>query len=271
MRKIIFLILAAMLAIPATAQIVSKEFAYKGGEELSFNISFRAALWPNTEMGKVVFKVSDDNLDGLATYKVDVSANTTAFRLVYKMDDYYTTWIDKSTARPVLAKRNISEGNYQFNSDIVFDWEKMEARSRRRNLKWDGDARDTLQITASSWDAIGFFFALRSVDFDNLPSGERRNFDMVKETSIRTMQYRYEGKEEKEVKGLGKVKTLKLACQITDSEGNPFEDGDEFYVWLTDDRNKVPVYLESPVKVGSIRARLVSYKNLKFPKDSVLQ
>ncbi len=42
-------------------------------------------------------------------------------------------------------------------------------------------------------------------------------------------------------------------------------------IWITDDENKIPVYIESPVRVGSINGYISGYKNLKYPVTSLVK
>ncbi|MDR2886110.1 MAG: DUF3108 domain-containing protein, partial [Rikenellaceae bacterium] len=45
----------------------------------------------------------------------------------------------------------------------------------------------------------------------------------------------------------------------------------EFFIWISDDQNKIPLYIESPIRVGSIRARMKKFDGLKYPLDSKIQ
>ena len=38
-----------------------------------------------------------------------------------------------------------------------------------------------------------------------------------------------------------------------------------------DDENKIPLYIESPVRVGSINAYISGYKGLKYPMTSLIK
>ena len=49
------------------------------------------------------------------------------------------------------------------------------------------------------------------------------------------------------------------------------DDGTEFEVWISDDRNKIPLYIKSPIKVGSVQAYLTSYEGLRYPLDSFIK
>ena len=67
---------------------------------------------------------------------------------------------------------------------------------------------------------------------------------------------------------MGRFKTLKFECQLGTTEGFSFTDGTIFTIWISDDANKIPLYIESPVKVGSIQAYISGYKDLKYPLTS---
>ena len=43
-------------------------------------------------------------------------------------------------------------------------------------------------------------------------------------------------------------------------DGYSFTDGSEFTLWISDDQNKIPLYIESPIRVGSIQAYITAYK-----------
>ena len=83
--------------------------------------------------------------------------------------------------------------------------------------------------------------------------------------------YRFVGREVKKIRTMGKFRTLKFACQIGTSEGYSFTDGDEFFIWISDDRNKIPLWLESPIRIGSICAYITGTKGLKYPLESKIK
>jgi hypothetical protein len=48
-------------------------------------------------------------------------------------------------------------------------------------------------------------------------------------------------------------------------EGRIFEEEEDMIVWITDDKNKIPVLAQAKVLVGSIKMELVEYQNLSNP------
>ena len=106
---------------------------------------------------------------------------------------------------------------------------------------------------------------------ENLENIVARDLEMVLEDTVRYLSFRYDGREVKKVKGLGKFNTIKFRCKIATSDGFSFTDGTEFMVWISDDRNKIPLYIESPIKVGSVCAYLSSYEGLRYPLDCFIK
>ena len=75
---------------------------------------------------------------------------------------------------------------------------------------------------------------------------------------------RYAGKEAgTEVQGLGYFNTVKVIPDLI--TGNVFKDGNRMSVWVSDDLNKMPLLIESPLSVGSAKAVLKKYSGLRHP------
>lgn len=262
MRPIRLLLLAAALAAlaPAAAQL------YQPGESLRYRISYRAKLFPNTEVGEVrlaTTRTTDDQ--GAVRYQVTGSGRTlAAYRLFFSIDDVYRVLIDTATLRPLRFSSDLHEGDYTFWSRYAYDWE-----ARRVATRWQSRQRPvqeaSLPLTDESLDAISLFFRMRSAEVSDFREGEPRALQMVLEDTVRTIRFRYLGREKKKVRSLGYFDTLKFECQLGTTEGFSFTDGTLFTMWISDDRNKIPLYMESPIRVGSINVYLVDFEGLRHP------
>jgi hypothetical protein len=40
-------------------------------------------------------------------------------------------------------------------------------------------------------------------------------------------------------------------------------------VWVSDDANRIPVRVESPISVGSVKVDMMGYRNLRYPLTSL--
>ena len=266
MKRAIIIILFALLAtLSAQAQL------YVPGETLNYRMSYKAKLFPNTEVAKVVMQTTEATLDGMPVYKVYGYGETAkAFSWVLPVQDAYTIWIDPETLRTKRFDSDLHEGDYTFRSTYLFDWKNLNVHTR-----WQSRQRPerykTMKISDQSMDAVSLYFNLRTVKDEEIKEGFAKDLEMVLEDTVRYLRFRFDGREVKKVRGLGKFNTLRFRCKIATSTATAFRDGTEFVVWISDDRNKIPLYIESPIKVGSVCAYLSSYEGLRYPMDSFIK
>lgn len=264
-KGVIFAILLVMGVSTASAQL------FQEGELLYYRAAYRAKLVPNIEAGEVTVSTRADMLDGAEVYRVTGNGRTLPFfRWFFDMDDTYDIWVDKKTLRTHRFESDLKEDKYTFRSNYRYDWDSMKVHTwsqRRQNTPRE----KTMPLTNESMDAVSLYFNLRSVDLDSFREGEHRKLDMVLEDTIRHLRYRYIGREELKVPRLGSFDTMKFACTLGSSEEFSFTDGTEFFIWITNDENKIPVMLASPVRVGEIRAYLRRYEGLKYPLSSKIK
>jgi hypothetical protein len=78
---------------------------------------------------------------------------------------------------------------------------------------------------------------------------------------------RYMGKETIKTK-YGKFRAIKFKPLLV--KGTIFEGGEKMTVWVSDDGNKIPLRVESPISVGSVKVDMMSYRNLRYPLSSLV-
>jgi hypothetical protein len=66
----------------------------------------------------------------------------------------------------------------------------------------------------------------------------------------------------------GTFNTIKITPLLI--KGTIFEGGEKMIVWVSDDANHVPVRIESPILVGSIKVDLMGFDNLKNPMTALV-
>ena len=66
----------------------------------------------------------------------------------------------------------------------------------------------------------------------------------------------------KKIKGLGVFEAYVFSPATI--AGEVFKDGDEMKVWVSKDQNRIPLLIESPIAVGSVKAVLMDYKGLRY-------
>lgn len=261
----------AILAFICAAALSAKAQLYVPGETLYYRMSYRAKLFPNTEVAKVVMQTSETTLDGAPVYKVYGYGETAkAFSWILPVNDAYTIWIDPETLRTKRFDSDLHEGDYTFRSTYIYDWHNLNVHTRWRSRQRPENFK-TMKITDQSMDPVSLYFNMRTVKDEEIKEGYAKDLEMVLEDTVRYLRFRFDGREVKKVRGLGKFNTLRFRCKIATSTATAFRDGTEFIVWISDDKNKVPLYIESPIKVGSVCAYLSSYEGLRYPMDSFIK
>ena len=270
MRRFFYLFVSAVaMAVQLRAQDAFDGRAFGDGERLEYAVSYKVSF-VMTDVAEVIIATSSKDYKGQQAFQVDALGKTYPFyRWFFDLNDQYVSILDSVTLRPLELQTEIREGKYRYSSSFVYDWDQYVVNNTFRNHKNENSNHKQLKLIDGSYDALALFFNLRGSDLSELEkAGGAGTMNLVLEDTIRVIRYKLLGRENKNVRGTGKFRTLKFRCQMATSTGESFEDGNEFTLWITDDRNRIPVYVESPIRVGSIRARLLKYEKLKYPLDS---
>ena len=265
MKRILTAAILLLTSYTLSAQL------YNAGERLDYRVAYKAKLVPNTEMATVTVETTIDTLNGNPVYRVmGLGKIMPEYRWFFNLEDRYDIFVDTLTLRTQRFESDIREGDYTFRSYYNYDWDNKKvhtwAQSRQRTPR-----TKTMELTPRSMDAVSLYYNLRTVPDSIIKEGFARDLEMVLEDTVRYLSFRYDGREVKKVRGLGKFNTIKFRCKIATSDGFAFTDGTEFMVWISDDRNKIPLYIESPIKVGSVCAYLSSYEGLRYPMDCFIK
>ena len=265
MKQFLIILFTLVSTLPLSAQL------YNAGERLDYRVAYKAKFVPNTEMATVTVQTTLDTLKGKPVYRVlGLGKIMPEYRWFFYLEDRYDIFVDTLSLKTQRFESDIKEGDYTFRSHYDYDWDGMKvhtwAQSRQRTPR-----TKTMKLTSQSMDPVSLYFNLRSIDASTLSVGQTHNLEMVLEDTVKVLKYRLLGREVCRVPQQGKFRTIKLACTLGTSEGFSFTDGSEFFIWITDDKNKFPVMLESPIKIGSIRAYISDFKGLKYPLTSKIR
>jgi hypothetical protein len=116
-------------------------------------------------------------------------------------------------------------------------------------------------------DVLSAVYYSRNIDFNKYKVNDRISFSMFLDNEVYEMYIRYLGKETIKTK-YGKFKAVKFKPLLI--KGTIFEGGEKMTVWVSDDKNHIPVRIESPISVGSVKIDMISYRNLRYPLTSLV-
>lgn len=232
------------------------------GEVLVYKLYYNWKLiW--IPAGEVTFEVreSEDHYEYFAkgiTYP--------SYDNFFKVRDYYYSKVDKETLFPINFVRNIQEGKYTRYDSIVFDQEKQKAISHWGSKIYNARPFD-FELSYCMQDMLSILYFVRNYDYSPFQVGDNIPISVFFDKEEYPLKVRYDGKEsEKKIKGQGKFRTMKFTPEVV--VGYVFDENTTMKLWVSDDENKIPLLIESPVSIGSIKAVLKEHKNLKFELSS---
>jgi len=237
---------------------LAQDLPFKTGEELSFYIYYDAPIIGKIYAGKAILEVDKSNeklRDKSVYHAVGRGYTIGSMDFFYKVRDRFESWFDESDFRSYQFMRRTSEGGYVANDDVIFDYKKGIAKSRKQEKK----------IGENVQDLVSSFYFARTLDISNVPIGGNFPIDFYLDDSLYTSVIIYEGKEVIETR-LGKFNTMKFKPMVV--EGEVFDHPYPMFLWVTDDKNRIPILIKSEVIFGSVKGELYKFKNLKYPLDA---
>lgn len=233
---------------------------FRSGEELTYKVYWNwNFVWYSA--GQVTFRVIDED----DQYRYQVVGETYASHdWFFKVRDYYDTWVQKDDLLPVMSVKSLLEGKYRLYDYVTFDQSRKTCYNERGKSKDDIRERKTYKIDACMHDMVSILYYARNLNFSQLKSGDSFPIRIFADKETWPLRVTYKGREaDKKFKDLGRYNALRFSPQVI--EGDLFPENTEMNVWVTDDANRLPLVIESPLKVGSVKAVLQSHKGLRYP------
>lgn len=259
-KSMFFLVLFCAASTTMFAQLRNvKNEAFQRGEKLTYNVYYDAALTGKVKAGSAVLEVKNENkvINKRNTYHVVAYGKTRgAFNLFFKVIDRYETYIDEEAIAPWLFIRRVDEGGYIINQDVTFNQPKKTAYFK------DNKKERTSTIVTPSYvqDIISAFYYARTYEFSRTSSSTEFPVQFMLDDTVYSTKFIYLGKETVNT-SLGKIRCLKFKPQVL--TGSTFKDPYPMVVYVSDDKNRVPILAETEVIVGKVKLELVSYSGLK--------
>ena len=213
--------------------------------------------------GNATLNVKDTTLNGKSVYHVVGKGWTTgAIKLFFKVKDRYESYFDKETGMPYRFIRKIDEGGHTKDIEINFDHEKKVAEVNNRKHK------EIKRITTEQdvQDMVSMYYYLRnSIDVESLKKGDEIKTNMFFDEENYGFKLKYLGKETINIDVNGsevKVRTIKFRPYVM--AGRVFKEEESLTLWVSADKNKIPLKIKADLAVGSLRADLIAFKGLKY-------
>ncbi len=235
-----------------------KNSVFEEGEEIVYKIYYNwNFVWLSA--GEVTFRVYDEGDE----FHISARGRTySSYEWFFKVRDNYDSYIDKENLLPRVSIRDVHEGNYQRYDKVTFNQNANTAQSLRGKTRAEAST-ETFNIDGCMHDVLSIVYYMRNLDFNNMSTGTEVPVKIFLDRETYPLKVKYQGTESNtKIKGMGRYRTHKFSPELI--AGEVFKEGDEMTVYVSQDENKIPLLIESPVSVGSVKVVLKSYKGLKY-------
>jgi hypothetical protein len=234
-----------------------RNFAFNSGEEINYNLYYSViGLYINA--GSAKFTVMQEKVNEIPAYHAVCLGNSNSrYDWIFKVRDRYETYVDTLHLQPIKFIRNIEEGSYKKQENILFN----------QQLNTATGAEGVYKIPNCVQDVVSSIYYLRNIDFNKYKPEDKIPFNLFLDNQVYNVYIKYLGKETVKTQ-YGTFNAIKFKPLLL--KGTLFEGGEKMTIWVTDDLNHIPVRIESSIIVGSIKADMMGFKNLRYPLSSLV-
>lgn len=261
--KNIIVIIFGLIALSSYSQKKQNNSVFRVGENLKYEISYNWGLvW--LDAGVINFSVKDykGKLRLIGTGKTYKS-----YDWMFKVRDTYQSVVEPSSLDPIYFKRNVDEGGYIIKSQYKYN-KKNKLIYSKYKVNDNAEKLDTIKREHGAVDIVTLLYKTRLINIDKMKKGDVVKLHVVFDNEITEIQLKHEGVEKVKIKSLGKYNSVKFSVNLIG--GDYFEDGEKMYLWVSNDKNRIPLMVEAPILIGKLKMHIVSHEGLKYDMASKL-
>jgi len=262
----ILAIFACLLVKPSTVtaqqQCAIENNFFQAGENLTYDLYIKLGI--TVKGGYANLSTRSVQYDGKDAYKMTlVSESQGLARKAFELNDTLACFMTKDLI-PLAYHKDAHEGGdhtierqkYSYSGNTV---KINSVRHKNGEFKFD----ENLEFSSCAYDLMSILFYARTLDYENMTKGAERTVNFVSGKKKVSMRIVYDGKDQMKANDGKKYNCMKLTLYIHDEA---FDGGKEaMKVYISDDANRLPIRLDTKLKVGSTRAVLKSYKGNRHP------
>jgi hypothetical protein len=264
MKKIKYILLFLPFTIAAQNNCKVNNQSFQSNEQLTYTIYYNwGVIW--LETGEVNFTTTLVDLNDIKVFHfIGSGATYPKYDWFFKVRDKYESYADTSTLKPLRFIREVNEGSNFAHDDYVFNSKKNKIYTAElRNKK--PLKLDSMQLQACTNDVLTAIAYARCLDFSLYKPNDTIPITFVLDGKTYPSYMRYVGKEIINTELFGRIRCIKFCPKLID--GTIFKAGEAMTVWATDDKNKIPVYIEASITVGYIKVKLIKHSGLRNKID----
>lgn len=234
-----------------------KNTSFKKGEKLTYRLHYGFI-----NAGEAVMEISDKvyYVNNRPCFQINVDGRSTGmFDYILRIRDTWGTYMDTSAMLPHRFYRYIEEGKYRKNEVTDFDHfnDSVIVKVYDKKNKNVEKGRKSYGIPNNSQDMVSGYYYLRTLDYNKMSVGKIIDLSGFFEDTNYDFKVRFLGREVIKT-DLGKMNALVLAPIMP--ENSLFKGEDAIRLWISDDRNKIPLKVQAELTVGAVEIDITGYK-----------
>jgi len=215
--------------------------AFAVGERLTFEISVGLI-----KAGTATMSILDTQwVRGRPCYHIVTTAESNKIlSAIYKVNDRIESFVDVDGLFPWKFEKHIREGKYRADQYVVYDHPNQRVITKN----------DTVAVQPFIQGILSSFYYVRTQD---LKVGKSFDIDNYGDGKIYPIKIHVHAKDRV------KVPAGTFDCIVVEPvlrEKGIFNQKGRMAVWLTNDDRRLPVLMKSKILVGSVNAKLISFK-----------
>ena len=264
--RLLFLIILLFISSSIYGQECSvNRINFQPGETVTYRAVYNwGFIWVNA--GDVVFSVSDTTyMNKPAFHFKALGWSLKRYDRFFKVRDRFESIVNPKTLQPYWFERDTYEGGFEVFNRYTFN----RADSIVNIISQTSDRpfkMDEISLSNCTFDVLSAIYFCRTLDFDKYKKGDKIPLSMAIDDEVYDLYIRYQGKEEFETRSGETFNTIRFSIMLV--EGTIFRGGEDMFVWVTDDENRVPVMVEAKILIGSVKAVLTGMEGLKHPNKA---
>lgn len=230
--------------------------SFKAGETIRYKVHYGII-----NAGEAVIETSGglERVADRPCYRATVSGRTTgSFDFFLHVRDQWRSYIDTASVLPLRSSRDIEEGTYRKKEVVDFDQTHDIVNVLQTHTK--EPIRYTFKVPNNVQELVSGFYFLRTLSYEHMKPGEVIRIGGFFDESTFNLEVVFKGREVVDTKA-GPIHVLKLVPRMPNNR--IFRGEDAIKVYLSDDRNKIPVLFQAEMFVGSVKVDMYKYEGLK--------
>ncbi|MDY9917772.1 Protein of unknown function [Porphyromonadaceae bacterium KH3R12] len=262
-RSIPVLLFLLLNVIGVDAQCKLTNTAFASGEDIKYDLYLNLGFF-NARAGRGSLSVTEANYRGENAYKMVMLFNTSGLAgSLYTVNDTLTSFIDKDI-RPLLFTKEAFEGkDYSVErQSYTYDGDKVKIRAFRvMNGKEQFDEVVTTEYC--TYDYLSVLPYIRNLDYADMRPGDRHHIRFIAGRKPVNMYVNYQGISSVKANNGKNYEVINLTMTILDDAFSNQKEA--LKASLTNDENRIPVIIDTTLRIGSIKAVLRDVSGTRHP------